>query len=26
MVVSFKLCGGVTYIDTGPRGNVTDRR
>jgi len=26
MAVSFKLRGGVTYIDTGPRGNVTDRR
>jgi len=26
MAVSSKLRGGVTYIDTDPRGNVTDKR
>jgi len=26
MVVSSKLRGGVTYFDTGQRGNVTDKR
>jgi len=26
MAVSSKLRGGVTYFDTGQRGNVTDKR
>jgi len=26
MAVSFKLRSGVTYLDTAPRENVTDRR